>query len=281
MGFVAVLYVYTRPSALILFIFLLVFVVYRAVRARSFLPIITFLAGSAVVFSVGILNVYINDKRLGLFTGSASEIYNMQIRSGPVWMKYETSVDSNYPLPNMYYVNSKNVIFRSIPCNDAAHCAVTYLTREPLRYFNSFALHLFNMFDRTYLDIYVGRIMNRTTWLALVNYVVIASVMVYWLFFPVRPHFRSLLLAIGVIIFGSVVVYLPTVVESRFSAPLYPLLLVIFAIFMREVSHNRSRVILVKTAVSIIVLVIGMYTISDLVDLQLWNGPFPVYPWKP
>jgi hypothetical protein len=276
-GLVGGVFMYARPSAIVLFMCVLLYVCVKAYFMKNWRLIAMFFVGAVLPISIGMINTYNIDQRIALFTKQTQGIYDMQVRQGVVWVKYETSVDKEYAYPTMYYFHNKNQELNKLPCNGAVSCLVTYITHRPLQYVLSLALHVFNIFDRVYLDTYVQHIKGRLPLLALANYVVLTGALLGLFFFEFAKKWREIVTVMFVIAFGLLAIYVPTVVEPRFSAPVFPFMLVLFSFYVEQLLKTKDRAMKIRLLGLQLILILLFFIISDLVDVMLRNGPNNVY----
>lgn len=272
-GLIAALYVYTRPAAMILLICISVYIFFISFKNKS-LHIFYFIIGVLIIFSIGLINVYNTEKRLAFFTNQTNGIYDMQVRRGAGIMKYETSIDKTQKSPQLFYLNQKNIIFEKIACEKAFDCFTKYLIKYPVEYMVVNLTHIFNLFDRTYLETYVSQVKSQNFLLQFYNYFIIASAIM--LFIHGKLNNLKVVYTAVFLIIGSVLIYVPTIVEPRFSAPIFPLIITLAAFsmkyFVKYVGVEKVR------NLTLLFFFIGIFfIISELVRLNLYNGTTPIY----
>ena len=220
----AALAVVVRPANLPILAAVAVAWIVRARRERSIpisaLPIL--LAAAIVPF---VPQIVINSRAFGKASPLVvSHLYRDQAHWGMANLKYATSVVPGKP-PQIVYANP---LYRG----DASPPA--FLSRSPVGYVATLALHLFAMLDHDFLFTLVTDLHPPYRWpLATANFAFLAlgawGIRLAWRS-PTSPEARF---ATGVIVFACVLylgIHLAIAVESRFSLPVDLLLTPFFAI---------------------------------------------------
>jgi len=264
-GLVIAFSVMVRPSNLFLFLIFTVFVVIKSIKKpinlfHYFVPIL-------FLFSISFLNVYQNEGNFSLFTTQTSGIYNMQIRGGVKIFKYETSVDQKLKYPSVYFRNKKSEVFVSQECSNAVGCFLVYLKTNPVDYISISLIHTFALFDRMYMNTYVEDINKIDGLMVFYNYLVLSSVIGFIVFYLKKYSVKyfAILWSSLLLILGTLLIYIPTIVEARFSSPIFPLLTIFSAFYfyslLKEKKSKRNKLICFQLLIMFI-----FYTISYLIS---------------
>jgi hypothetical protein len=279
-GLISSLFVYTRPSSLLLFFAIALFViVFTLVKKRAYKLLIAYLIGVSLIFSIGLINTYNIEKKIAFFTSPTRGIYDMQIRLGIMIIKFEGSIDKTFSDTTLIYFNNKNNDTMASMCRlvPALDCFKKYLIKDPFGYALSVSMHLFNIFDRRYWQTYIADVRHDNLILQFCNYVILTGALIYLLLFKIKNKYFPFIFTALYLIFFTLLIYIPTVVEPRFSAPIFPLIVLIFSIFVNNFSKLPSWTTKMRYISIIAVLVICCFIMSELTQLTLYNGRKAVY----
>jgi len=267
-GAISSLNVLTRPSNAILFIFICIYILFKSQKKL----LIYFIVPIIIFFGISFINVYNIDHKIGLFTNNTQGIYDMQIREGVKYFKYETSVDSNYRNASVFYVNHLALDIYNENCKKSFSCITSYFFKDPLEYFLILGIHSFNLFDRTYVDTYVANIDKIDKFLIIYNYFIISSVICYFLFILDSKIFKKnkkILFSFFILFIGTICIYIPTVVESRFSSSVLPLLTMISSFYCFYLLKNQNNRIKKKMIITQLLIIFSFSIFSYLVRQQM------------
>lgn len=276
-GVTAGLFMYTRPSAIVLFFVVLLLVIGRGIFQRKIKRTLFFFIGAVLPISVGMLNTYNLDQRVALFTTRTQGIYEMQVANGPQWIKYETSADRNLKYQQLFYTHPRNDKFIELQCKGTVGCILTYFKTYPVDYVLSLGHHVFNIFDRVYVYNYVTDLEGRGVLLSFINYFMLTAVFIGGLFFTYSKQWLASLGVVAVIAFGLLSIYIPTIVEPRFSAPLYPFIFMVFCYYLVQMYKSSDRALKVRILFLQISFVVMCFLLSDMVSITVINGTERVY----
>lgn len=276
-GLVASLNVFTRPSNLFLFILIILYVFVKV--KFNLKKILIFFIPIVFVFGISSINTYNNENVFSFFTQKTKGIYLMQVQEGYRSLKYETTLDINHPFPKMFYVRKNydsNLVFN---CSSVSKCLFVYFKYDFNNYMVTLFLHLFNLFDRIYFNTYITDIGDISYSLIFLNYFVISSTICFFLFFPRNKKFSLLIRRIFLLIFGTLAIYLPTLVEPRFSSSIFPLLLVLTAIYLYSFLNlfkKRNFIFIRRVFSAQIFIILCFIIISYLMSFNIYfnNVPF-------
>lgn len=263
-GLIIALSVMIRPSNLFLFLIFTVFVIIKLIKKP--INILAYFIPILFLFSLSFLNVYYHEGKFSLFSTQTSGIYNMQIKLGVKTFKYETSVDPNTKAPTVFYMNKMSDELSSQNCSGALSCFFTYLKKNPIEYSSIFIIHTFTLFDRLYMNTYIKNIEKVDSLMIIYNYFVLSSVIAF-VFFYLKKYFNkysTILWSSLLLILGTLLIYLPTVIEARFSSPIFPLLTIFSAIYLSS-WFKESRIEKIKMTMLQFVCILFFYTISYLI----------------
>lgn len=223
-----------RPSNLVLFIICTIYVFY--IYKNNIKLWFIYLIPIIFIFTISFLNVYNIEGKVSLFTKSTNGIYDMQIMSGVRSFKYETSVQENVKTPSIWYINSNVSEFTNITCKGSFNCLTKYLLENPFKYLVIIIIHFFTLFDRNYINTYVSNINNIDYILIVYNYLILSSAIVYFVFFNKQfLIYKKIFFSIFILCFSLLSIYLPTVIESRFSSPIFPLVTIFSSLYFYEI----------------------------------------------
>ena len=270
LGVICSLILFIRPSLISLSTVVFLVLIYELFKNKKILSILFFIVGYALIFSIGLINTYKTTYKANLFNQSTNNIYLGQVQGGLYVLKYETSFQKINPTSQMIYLSSKNKkTFSLVSCDSVIGCLFSYLKKDAVSYISVNLIHLFNIFDRIYVDTYVRNIFNPNRILQLFNYFVISSNIIYFIFINNKSKNNIIVNTAFLIIFGIISIYLPTGVEPRFSSPAFPLLLLITAFYLETIGKIKDRY---RYLILNIVFILIFYVISDLTQLQLHLG---------
>ena len=290
LALVSSLAIYIRPAFLLMYIAIFLIIGYKLlIKNKNVKYFILFFVFSLTVLSIGGINTYINSKTIGILNPRSTGEYVEQIYHGSFLMKYETNIDINEKSQIMQYVYKGRYYLLNNKCKDVLltcigiyespicpkaliDCQIQSLQSKPYDYVTLTSLHLFNFFDRTYIDTYINKITDRNIFMQLGNYLVISSFILYF-FVKKNKKFRSLLFIITFFIAINTILYLPTKVEPRFSSPIFPLLLIVFCFYILDIVKNKQYRYLWINGIFV-----GLFFImSELVNLTLKVSDIPVH----
>lgn len=264
-GLFSSLNVITRPSNLFLFICLTIFIV---TSFRKNLPrIFYFFLPVILIFGLSTLNVYKTEGHLGLFTNATQSLYAPRVRDGVKYMKYETIVDSRFVNHGVFYQNLMPQNIYDPTCKTTLGCMWSYFFRYPIQYLTLTGLHAYNLFDRMYLDTYIPNFSTVDVPLMIYNYLVLSSVICYLIFFLKTESLKyvRMFLVILLLFAGTIVIYLPSIVEPRYSSAVFPLLTLLasfhfFRLFQKRKAAKIRNILLFQTC-----LILFFFVVSYLV----------------
>jgi len=268
-GFISALMVMIRPSNLFLFLIVTIFVLFQIRKKIKYL--FWYLIPILLIFSISFLNVYKQENKLSLFTTTTNGIYDGQVKSGVGSFKYETSVRSDLPAI-IWYLNNQASELTSQSCKSASNCIFTYMKKNPIKYISILAIHTFTLFDRSYINTYVENIYKIDNLLVIYNYIVLSSVVCFFIFFikSYIKRYRKILFLIIFLIFGTLSIYIPIGIESRFSAPIFPLMTIYSAFYFyslfKENRINRIKIIGIQLLFILLFTIIS-YLVSQTIVL--------------
>lgn len=269
-GIVLSFSVMVRPSNLFLFLICTIFVVIQI--RENILKIIWFLIPVLLIFLVSFLNVYKNENKFSIFTTQTKGIYDLQIIAGVNLFKFETSVNPELPVFASY--QNKQVSNLSIlKCESAFNCLILYFKKDPIKYVSILGIHSFVLFDRNYISTYVENIYKIDNLLIIYNYIVLSSVVCFFIFFIKKYiiKYREILFSIIILICGTILIYIPTMIESRFSAPIFPLITIFSAIYFyslfKEKKENKIKIVCCQLLIIFIFLIIS-YLVFQTMSLK-------------
>lgn len=266
-GILNSLYVYTRPNAFVPFLLIVFYVVIKEFMTKKYLNVATFLTGCLTVFSIGIANTYITTSKLAFFTEDVFRSSLTKYPPGIVDYKFEGSIDNRFESPEMRYTNVRNLRFNK-DCTSILDCPIYYLKQAPQEYAGMLLTHLFALFDRVYLDLYIDDIFAVNNILRFLNYFVISGVILYLLFLQKDLRMKFFIKLSVIIIFANILPFLPTMVEARYSAPLYPIILALFCIYLIALFKlkilQRIKFILAQSAIILFFFLISNQVLDSL-----------------
>lgn len=263
-GAISSLNVLARPSNAILFVCVFIYILFISNKKL----LIYFLVPVIIFFGISSINVYNIDHRIGLFTNKTQGIYDMQIREGVKYSKYETSVDKNYRNASVFYANQLAMDIYNENCKKSVSCMMSYFFKDPLEYSLILGIHFFNLFDRIYIQTYVENINKIDKFLIIYNYFTISSVICYFLFILDSKIFKKhikILSSFFILFIGTIFIYIPTVVESRFSSSLFPLLTMISSFYYFSLFKNQNNKIKKKIIATQLLIILSFLVFSYLV----------------
>jgi hypothetical protein len=195
----------------------------------------------------------------------------MQIKDGVKSFKYETTVDK-VNLPSIYYLNNQANNLQYLDCKHAFNCVTLYFKKDPVKYILILAIHSFTLFDRSFIDLYVENIYKTDNLLIIYNYVVLSSVVCFLIFFVKKyiKKYKKILFSIIMLVLGTLLIYIPTVVESRFSTPIFPLLTIMSAMYFyslyKEKRLSKIKIICCQLLIMFMFAIIS-YLISQTITI--------------
>lgn len=282
--------IFLRPAFLLMYILILFFISYRLLfKEKSILKLIIFITLSVLVLSVGFINNFMNTRTIGVFNPKSSGEYVEQIYHGSFLMKYETTIDPNEKSQIMQYIYKGRYYLLNDKCKDEiltcigiykspqcpqnlVSCQIQSFQSKPVDFISLTLLHLFNFFDRTYVDTYVNKIADRNLLLQIGDYIVLSSSILIF-FIKKSKKFLPIISSIAFFSVINTVLYLPTKVEPRFSSPIFPLLLILTSIYVIEIIKNKQYRYLLLNGIFTIL----FFMISELINLTLLVGDIPVH----
>ena len=172
----------------------------------------------------------------------------------------------------MGYINVNYSKEFNVNCNNTFECLFKYIKKD---YFGLIILqfiHIFSIFDRTYLDIYIKNVLNENLFIQLYNYMIISSSLIYFIFFVSKKYNRLIFTTILFLV-GTLVVYIPVGLDPRFSSSVFPLLTAITSIYLYHIYKYKKLNFLFMNAV----FMFFFFMASRLIMLQMNIGGIWVY----
>lgn len=270
LGFLSSLLVFTRLNALVPLILISVYIGFLQLAQRRYLNIIIFSLGCLIVLLVSVVNVYMTTNRIAIFSEDTLRSGNTKYPSGIIYFRQEGSMDKRFESPEILYINVENFkIDRA--CSGLINCQLHYLRQDPKAYFSMISAHLFAIFDRTYLDLYIKDIFAVNNLLRFANYFVLSGVILYVMFFRKSEYQKVFSQTAAIFILINILPYLPTLVEPRYSAPLYPIILVLFSIYIISFSELKNYQ-KIKYLAAQLTMVLFFFLISNQIAGTLYIG---------
>jgi len=270
LGLTSAFSIFTRPAALIPFLFIALYVISKQIRLGIFKPLIFFLIGSALIFLIATLNVITVTNKFGLFTEGASGLALHQYKVGIYLYKTNTTLDSKFKDPFMQYINWDNYYKISRHCNSPLNCQVNYIKQDLPTYTVMILGHLFSIFDQLYLiDAYVSNTDNVSHLLRGTNYLILSGVLIY-IFLVEKRRKIKFFTFLGTLYIGiNLLPYLAVPVEPRYSAPIYPIILALFSMYTYHLfkQSTKSRVGLLTLQA---IFIISFFAISNQIQSTLF-----------
>ncbi len=266
-GLTSSLNVLARPLNLLLFICVLVYVIF--LLRGKLLNIVYFLLPVIILFSIQTINIHNAESKIQLFSSATNGIYDMQVKVGKKTLKYETSIDERYKNDSVFYENNLSDTDNS-GCIKAVECLYEYLKSDSIEYLLILAVHSFNLLDRNYINTYIENLGQVDYEIMLYNYFIISSVICYLLFvidFSKFKKHQKIFSTALLLIVGTLTIYIPTVVESRFSSPVFPLFILVasFYLFGLHKSNIKYRIILIQALIIFLLLMISYLVRQNIV----------------
>jgi len=189
------------------------------------------IVGLLIVFSPQLL---INTTHFGVFSPfvqtqvDSTNLFLQQLNWGIVIQKYETSIDPDYPSPQVYFLDrqGESILIRSSVSPDTPISLGKYvelLFKYPLDFMSIYLRHIFNGLDIVYNTVYVNNVYDNALHMRLANYSLWFLVVIYiQKYFPnikARKLLNSQLL-LPIIIAMPSLVSIPTAIEVRFMIPI-------------------------------------------------------------
>ena len=275
-GLISALSVLTRPSNLLIFLITFIFILY--LTRKKILNILFFLLPIFLIFFVSMSYSRKIDGKYGLFTKATNGIYNMQMIGGINYFKYETTVDKKYSSPSIYYGNRlyTGKLNNSENCFYPIECASNFITKDPVNYLTVLAIHSFSLFDRNYIETYISKVDKVDGFLIAYNYLILSSFVCGFVFFintKIFKKYKKLILTSLVLIIGTLLIYVPAIVEPRFSAPVYPLFVAFASFYIYKLLNTKNKEKIIKIVLLqlfvILLFVMMSYLIRQTAYLQL------------
>jgi hypothetical protein len=268
LGIFNTLNVLTRPSNLLVFLILSVWILFSIKKYLS--RLIFYLLPVILLFSISSINAYKTDGKFEIFTKNTQGIYDMQVKQGIKNFKYETSSDKKYKNSGVHYLNNlyTDKLSNVEDCNSSVECVGVFLKKSPVNYVLISSIHLFTLFDRNYINTYIKNMDEVDITLIMYNYLILSSVVCYFVFFvdlkEIKKRWKLLFTSVLIII-STIVIYIPTIVESRFSSSIYPFLVMFAAFYFYKLIKIKKMEHFIKIIVFQIALIILFSIISYLI----------------
>ncbi|RZK58967.1 MAG: hypothetical protein EOO59_08040 [Hymenobacter sp.] len=161
-------------------------------------------------------------------------LYLLQLQWGLRYKKYETSIGTDYAVPQMFFVDRRGQELWAGTGRGQLDSMAQYgriLRASPGGVLRTWASHLFNGLDLQYPTPYIARVYQRTWVLAWLNYTVLFGGL--WVLCQRRSRWPlAASLRVGLVllvVLGPCAATLPVAMECRFLLPLHLLLCAAFA----------------------------------------------------
>lgn len=272
LGLASALLVYTKPTALILFCGVTIYLIIRQVAFKKIYKLLPFLLGSLVIFSIGITNTYYIDKKVNLFSKGLDGLALQEYAFGINYYKYDSCIDKicerpdgNYT-PDMLYTNQENFKLTK-NCSAPLDCQIHLLKQDPAAYFKMIFAHLFAIFDRAYfMEVYIKDISAINNYLRFFNYLLLSGVIIYLLYFKKYSKLKFFTNISLITIVFYIIPYLPVFVDARYSAPIYPILFALFSIYIIKILKQPLPIIIRYLSLQLIIILIFFYISNQVLD---------------
>lgn len=266
LGLVSSLNVLARPSNILLFFCIFIYV--SILIRRNIYKILLFILPVIIFFGISVVNVYNIENRIGLFTNKTQNIYEMQVRVGERYLKYETSVDKNYKNADIFYENKLAMDLYNEKCKKPFNCLISYFIKDPVEYSIILGIHTFNLFDRVYINTYVESMDNIDNSIVIYNYLILSSFLCFFIFIFDLKKFKNdinLYISFFILLFGTISIYIPTVIESRFSSSVYPLFIMMTSFYFVDIYKKRNGKLIRKTIICQFLIIFFFLILSYLI----------------
>jgi hypothetical protein len=254
--------------------------IYKLLALKKVLPLLALIIGLCIPLLIGGMNITNTTGQLSFYNDRSSGQFIEMVYQGEYMMKYETSIDPKAPSQIMQYIYKKNYFFtksckqKLVLCisdyrkgckTTLINCWLKALVSKPIEFVVLNMAHTFNLVDRVYYDTYVRNDANRSLLLRVGNYLIISSLPLLLVLFSLKQKERRIIFTAIVLIVGTLLIYIPTKVEARYSAPVFPLFILIFATYFNKViTERRLRYLWLNLLVMIL-----LFLVSELVNLRL------------
>lgn len=228
LGIFASIYVFLRPSASILFACVFLYRMIILLKEKRYIYMSVFVVSAGAIFLISAANIYMTTGKINIFSNQTINIVSWHMQRGGSIIKYEGSIDPHRNEPNMYYV---------LPATRFLFDKSILNIRLPV-----VLLRFFTLFDRVYIDTYIRNVNNPDNIMRLGNYFVLSSVFFYFLFF----HDKKFKLISRLVLFltaATMIIYLPLIPESRYSVPVFPLLLAITSLYIAMLFQKKKWIV--------------------------------------
>lgn len=270
LGFLSALLIFTRLNAIVCLIAVSFYIGLRELRWKRYLNLSAFFIGVALVLLTSLLNVYFTTSNLSLFSPETLKSSDTKYPNGIIYFKMEASVDTRFESPEMLYINTENFKINR-ECSGLINCQIHYLKQEPLAYLGMILTHLFILFDRTYIKLYIEDVFAVNNLLRFCNYFVLSGVLIYLSFFK-KNNKQTIFANTSVSIISiNMLPYLPTVVEARYSAPLYAIFLSLFSLYIVDLFKLKKNEMF-KSILTQVIIIFLFFLISNEIAQTLYIG---------
>lgn len=270
LGLANALLVYTKPTALILFCGITIYLIIRQLALKKIYKLLPFLLGSLVVFSIGITNTYYIDKKVNLFSKGLDGLARQEYAFGINYYKYDSCIDKicekpdGTYTPDMLYTNQENFKLTK-NCYAPLDCQIHLIKQNPAAYFKMIFAHLFAVFDRTYfIEVYIKNVSAINNYVRFFNYLLLSGMIIYLLFFKKYSKLKSFTNVSLITIVFYIIPYLPVFVDARYSAPIYPILFALFSIYIIKLLKQPFSVIIRYLSLQLIIILIFFYISNQI-----------------
>ena len=176
-----------------------------------------------------------------------NSLYLSQLKWGLEIQRYETSISSDYPRPQMYFYDKHGLLLSETIDIGSINNYMDYI-RNALKYPLDFKVmyfkHLFNGLDITWPTPYVTDVYKNRTFFSLANYSII-FVSLILLYKSLRKIISDVdILFVLATLLSTVALSIPGAVEIRFFLPLYIMMymIVFYTDFVRYIRFNYLHI---------------------------------------
>lgn len=272
LGLTGALLVYTRPASLILFFGITIYLIIRQMALKNISKLLPFFLGSLMVFSIGITNAYFINYRIQLFSEKTKGLALAEYAYGINFYKFDSCIDKICALPDgsytpqMLYTNKDNFKLDK-NCTSPLGCQFHLIKQNPKAYLTMIFAHLFAVFDRTYLlEVYIKDISAINNYLRFSNYFLLSGVLIYLLFFKKDSKLKLFVNIATIISLLYIISYLPVFVDSRYSAPIYPILFALFTLYIIKLLKQPFLIKIKFLSLQLIFILISFYISNQILN---------------
>lgn len=195
--------------------------------------------------------------------GEGRNLFAMQLRLGVEVQRYETSVGTDWPTPQVVFWDPQGIKLRGKPPLPGDLSFKTYgmtVLRHPGTFLSIYFRHFFNGMDITYNTPYLESVLPRRSLFRLLNYsaqfVFLVLTFLHWRTvvrqFGVLTHLATLL--------APVVLAIPVAVETRFFLPLHLMMYAVLCFLWAP----SFRVMQIRPWLYVLIPLYGLYLLTCL-----------------